>query len=307
MLVNFKQCYCYISLLLLFISPQGLAFVVKDLDHLTAQTITVRGGQIEYYRFGSGSPILLIAGYLTDISSWNKIFLATLANQHQVIIFNNRNVGRSFMPEAQYGITDLANDTKALIYALHLQKPAVLGVSMGGMIAQQLALAQQDLLGQLILVNTMSTGEQAVLPSDAILRKMRDIPRHKFARFIAAINLFFPVKWRFKMAYTLLTDRFFPKDYQEINIEHIIAGQQHAMMNWVQRYKLASGLAHLHLPVLIVSGQVDSVIPPENSQILAHLLPHAKLIRIEEGGHGVLYQYPDVLAQAINQFIVENS
>src|SRR5476651_289295 len=100
-------------------------FPVKNLKKIHPQYAAVKNGNIEYYRFGKGSPIILIPGYVTDVSSWDSDFLAALAAQHQVIVLNNRNVGRSYVQSSQYESQDLANDIYQLIQQLGLKKPAV--------------------------------------------------------------------------------------------------------------------------------------------------------------------------------------
>src|SRR3990167_8793698 len=92
-----------------------------QIEQTTPQYSAIQHGHLEYYRFGTGSPIVLIPGYVTDITSWDKQFLATLAEKHQVIVFNNRNVGGSVVKSNHYESQDLAKDTYQLIQKLHLR------------------------------------------------------------------------------------------------------------------------------------------------------------------------------------------
>ena len=133
----------------------------------------VQQGQIEYYRFGHGSPVVLIPGYATDVTSWNREFLTKLAEKHQFILLNNRNVAGSPIHSNSYRSEDLANDVYLLIKKLDLKKPAVVGISMDGMIAQQLAVLHQKSLVQLILINTSIAGSQAVHPDPVIEKQLR--------------------------------------------------------------------------------------------------------------------------------------
>lgn len=263
----------------------------------------VTNGQIEYYQFGTGSPIIFIPGYATDVSSWDRQFLASLAQHHQIILLNNRNVGGSLVKSSHYESRDLANDVFQLIKDLHLKKPAVLGISMGGMIAQQVAALHPDQVGELILINTAISGHKAVHPSPLIEKKMLAMPKNKLGFYFFAIHYFFPPGWKLKMAYSLAVYRFKPGAYKEIDRAAIMPPQQQLVVNWLKDDATAEKISHLPMPVLILNGEADIVIPPINSSILAKTIPHSKLIRWKEGGHAMIYQYPLEIAQAINQFI----
>ena len=282
-------------------------FSTENLKKLHSLYAPVQNGHIEYYRLGSGSPIILIPGYVTDISSWNREFLAALAQQHQVIVLNNRNVGGSFVQSSHYESQDLANDIYQLIQTLNLKKPAILGLSMGGMIAQQLAVLHPDKIGQLILLNTAIAGKQAVHPSAAVEKRMLAMPKNKLERYLVAVELFFPPSWRMQMAYALAVDRFQPENYKEIDPATILSQQRHLVMRWTNDNATAKKIKKLDLPVLILNGSADIVIPPINSIILARTILHAQLVRWKEGGHAMIYQYPDQIANTVNNFLAETS
>lgn len=271
------------------------------------QYAPVQGGQIEYYRFGQGSPIVLIPGYVTDVSSWSHRFLVALAKQHQVIVLNNRNVGGSLIHSTRYESEDLANDTYQLIQVLGLKKPAVLGISMGGMIAQQFAVSHPNALGQLILINTAIAGKRAVHPDFSVENRLLNMPESKTGRYVVAVQLFFPSSWRLRMGYALIADRFHPPHYTEINPATVMPQQQHLIMAWIKNDSVAKQLAYLHLPVLILNGGADQVIPPVNSRILANTISQAQLLRWPDGGHAMIYQYPEEIAGVVNTFIAGHS
>lgn len=264
-------------------------------------------GQIEYYRFGQGTPLVLIPGYATDVSSWNQLFLAKLAERHQVIVFNNRKVARSYCQSQSYHSEDLANDTYQLIQQLELKKTAVLGISMGGMIAQQLAVLHPEKISHLILINTAIAGKKAIHPEPNIEKNMLNLPSNTLGLYAEAVRLFFPPQWRMQMAYALAANRFMPKNYLEIDRKAVMSKQQALVKSWIEDDITAKKIAQLHLPVLILNGKSDVVIPPANSLVLVKTIPHARLIRWEEGGHAMIYQFPISIAETINQFVTENS
>lgn len=278
-------------------------YAIEQFSKLSPHYALTQQGKIEYYRAGSGSPIVLIPGYATDVSSWNREFLATLAQQHQIIVPNNRNVGGTLISSVSYQSKDLANDTYQLIQELGLKKPAVIGISMGGMIAQQLAVLHPNALGHLVLINTSIAGAQAVHPTPVVEKKLYDLSKYKLGFYLSAINLFFPSSWKMQMSYSLIADRFQPKSMTNINSEAVMPQQRQLIMGWLEDNATAKKISKLHLPVLILNGEADIVIPPVNSTILANKIHDARLVRWKDGGHAMIYQFPEEMGSQINEFI----
>lgn len=208
--------------------------VYQILNQASPHYAAIDQGQLEYYQFGRGSPIVLIPGYVTDITSWNKPFLSALAQKHQLIVFNNRNVGGSYVNASHYQSQDLAKDIHQLIKKLHLKKPAIVGLSMGGMIAQQLAVRYPQDIGQLILINTAIAGKQSVRPSPTVEKLILNMPTNKLGRYLLARKLFFPKSERTAMGQALIFDRFQPKKYTEINPRSVISEQRQLILQWAQ-------------------------------------------------------------------------
>lgn len=292
---------------LLFFLLLASCFSYHSLDSDFKQTkpshVSVTHGQIEYYRVGHGSPIVLIPGYMTDVTSWNATFISALAKKHEVILLNNRHVGKSYNRSRNYHPKDLAKDTHELIKNLHLKKPTLLGISMGGMIAQEVAVMYPNEMDRLILINTAIAGKKAVHPDKKTEMLMLHMPASKLGRYHLAINEFFPSSWRWKMAWALAKDRFLPNNYTEIEPSKVMADQRKLILEWASDDRAAAKIATLPMPVLILSGEADTVIPPINSIILKSTIPHAELHRFEEGGHAMIYQYPNEMANLINFFI----
>jgi pimeloyl-ACP methyl ester carboxylesterase len=301
--MNYKVIVHHMILIRLFFLFT-FSLLMSGCAHLHSQRAPVKHGYLEYYRLGHGSPVVLIPGYITDVSSWDRRFVEALAQQHDVIVLNNRNVGRSSIRSYRYESSDLAEDTYQLIRTLKLHKPAVVGISMGGMIAQHLAVLHSDQLGQLILINTAIAGRQSIKPCLIVREKLWEMPKKtKLQRYLLALELFFPHSWRLPMAYSLAFNRFQPIGYKELNPLTVMKPQQHLLSQWAQDDVTASRLKKVNIPVLILNGQADMVIPPINSIILYRNFTQAQLLRWPEGGHAMIYQYPQPMANAINCFI----
>jgi pimeloyl-ACP methyl ester carboxylesterase len=275
----------------------------ENIKQLTPHIAKIQQGKIEYYQMGSGSPIVLIPGYATDVTSWNRDFLAVLSQQHRIIVMNNRNVGASSTEARNYAMKDMANDTYFLIKKLGLKKVTVIGISMGGMIAQQLALSHPASLDHLILINTAIAGQQAIMPTPDVEKKLRELPKSKLGFYMSAVDLFFPPTWKARMAISLATDRFQPGRYTEIDAGRVMPEQQRVITQWFADNNAAAKLKNIRLPVLILNGKADIVIPPANSMILAENIPKAKLIRWKDGGHAMIYQYPVEMGRVINDWL----
>lgn len=285
--------------------PHAMPINTQTLTRLNPKFISLPQGKLEYYRFGKGTPIILIAGYATNVSSWNKDFLIKLAEQHDVIVFNNRNVDGSFVKSKSYTAADLARDTDQLILQLHLNKPTIVGISMGGMIAQQLAVMYPKQISHLVLINTAISGRYSVEPNPNVKAIILHTPKGKLKRFIVVMKLLAPPDWRLPLAISLIRDRFQPANASNLLgvSESTLKQQQDLILGWAKNNIVAKQLAQLQVPALILSGGADAVIPPINSTILAKTIPHAKLYRWKDGGHAMIYQYPVSIANTINQFL----
>src|ERR1700684_4592924 len=129
-----------------------------------------RVGEVElsYERAGSGPPLLAIMGMSGTLLSWGEPFLGPLRESFEVIAYDHRGVGESSRMEEQFTIPQLAEDAAGLMDALELDSAHVLGISMGGMVAQELALAQPERVRTLALGCTYCGGEGSSLGSPAV-------------------------------------------------------------------------------------------------------------------------------------------
>jgi pimeloyl-ACP methyl ester carboxylesterase len=139
-------------------------------DILTAPTLIARTaeGNVGYREVGAGSPVLLVMGFSGSMDFWAPSFVDALAARHTVIVFDNAGVGGTAALPGTLTIPGMAEQTSALISALDLRQTAVLGWSMGGMIAQALAVLHPRQVSQLILASTQAgTGESLPIPAAA--------------------------------------------------------------------------------------------------------------------------------------------
>ncbi|HYX56498.1 MAG TPA: alpha/beta hydrolase [Nitrososphaeraceae archaeon] len=119
-----------------------------DIQSIPSKKVHVGDIDIAYKIFGKGEPILLINGYSHSMDNWDPTLLERLASNHTVIIFNNRGIGNTTSGENRFFIAQFANDTAGLLDVLEIKQADILGYSMGGFIAQELALTHPDRVGK---------------------------------------------------------------------------------------------------------------------------------------------------------------
>lgn len=245
-------------------------------------TISTDGLTIHYETAGDPAhpPLLIIAG-LGDPAGKCAWQAAELADEYFVITPDNRGAGRSDQPPPGYTTADMAGDTAALLDHLGVQAANVFGFSLGGMVAQQLALARPDLVGRLVLGCTTAGGALSVSPEDRVTEAMVN-PRStgdRYADYLAGAWVscspgFMVEQPDALQALAELSARF-PQSPQGY------AGQIQAAL----AHDVAGRIAHLRLPVLVMHGDADRLIPVENGLALARTIPGAKLILYPGAGH----------------------
>jgi 3-oxoadipate enol-lactonase len=247
--------------------------------------ITVGEFDINYKILGKGEPLLLIIGLSFSLLDWGTKFPELLAQQYQVILFDNRDAGETNQAVNPYTIIDMAKDTAGLLDKLNIAKAHVLGVSMGGMIAQHLALNHSNKLNKLILGCTMAGGSCSEFGSfnDALNGDMLD--------------LLFPSD--FIQANQAQLSAFFQTTTPYHSSGDGLARQFHAM----NAHDTCAVLDRIKAPTLVITGDRDRAIPPQNSRLLAEKLPDATLEIINDAGHAFCFSHPDIAATAMLNFL----
>ena len=273
-------------------------------DHdvrLHEQIAHTANGTVGYYRFGQGSPIVLVTGYRASMAEWNAYFLGELAKTHDVIVFDNRGIGLSKANDKNYRVEDLARDTAALIKTLNLKDPTVVGWSMGGIIAQQLALDEPALVGRLVLMSSMPAGSRAAPPPPGVERILSGEGKGHFEN---VMEVLFPQSIDQQAKRCFIGDMFAPRDYASPRIPWpITQAQDDILRRWKQDEHAFERSQRIPVPTLVLSGTDDKVLVPRNSLVLSQSLPDATLVEVDAAGHAMMYQYPRQLARRIDEFI----
>jgi pimeloyl-ACP methyl ester carboxylesterase len=268
---------------------------------LRQQIARTARGDIAYYRFGQGSPVVLQTGYRATVAEWDAAFLAALGEKHDVIVFDNRGVGRSQPGAVSFTVEDMAGDAAALIDALHLRDVTVVGWSMGGAIVQQLAIDRPAALRRIVLMNAPAPGRLGVPVPPKIAAVLSGAPG---ATFASVMGVLFPPLALDAAQQCFRTNMFSPADYGSPEITATVTqGQSALLRNWAGDDATEVALKAVQADTLIVGGADDVVLPRQNSDALAGLISGARLVVVASAGHAMMYQYPEALAALINGFV----
>lgn len=247
---------------------------------------------------GEGPPLVLIMGLTANMDWWDQEFLESLSSRHRVIIFDNRGAGRTDAPpETEITIELMADDTAGLMEALGVERADVLGVSMGGMIAQELALNHPGKVDRLVLCVTFCGGKETVLASREVLMKLVDrsgTPEEQVRRFA---GLMFPESW-------LAENERYMADFI-VRYLRAPATDMNAARQFMatQRFSTYERLPLIGAPTLVACGAGDVMIPAENSRIIAGRIPGARLVEYEGAGHGFINQCRDEFLETLKEFM----
>jgi pimeloyl-ACP methyl ester carboxylesterase len=267
-------------------------------DVLTTPIRVVRtsAGTIAYRELGSGPALLLITGAGSSMDSWPPGFVDALAAHHKVVVFDNAGVGRTSAVSApdSLSITARAGQTSALIAALGLRRPAVLGWSMGSMIAQALAVSHPAQVSRLILAATaVGTGKAVPLPPPAAV---------VFGLNSARAAQLFPANQGPAVRAYLAAIGQYPHAYGVPAA--MFRSQYLAAQRWLAGQDAAGRLvANIRVPTLVAGGTQDQFIPPANERQLARSVPGAKLVMFADAGHAFLFQDATRFIRAVETFV----
>lgn len=264
-------------------------------------TLRVNGITLACETRGDGPPLVLIAGVGYGAWFWHKIVPA-LSARFRVITFDNRGAGASDKPPGPYTIAEMADDTAGLLDALRIERASILGHSLGGFIAQDLAARRPDLLSRLILAGTSHGGPSAIpIPEEAvsILLQREGNPFDLFRRGVAVATAPGFLERRPDAVKELLRYRATgpvpPAAYQA----QVAAG---AAMGLLSDADVTARLSAIRVPTLILFGEHDRVVPTGNAALLARKLPDARITILPGTGHLFPLEDPDATAAAIASF-----
>jgi pimeloyl-ACP methyl ester carboxylesterase len=278
-------------------------------NHQTAPTqfVEANGIRFAYRRFGkeAGVPLIFNQHFTGTMDHWDPAVTDGFARDRELILFNNAGVSSS-SGEVPARIEKMGANAVAFIKALGLTKVDVLGFSIGGFVAQEIALQATDLVRRLVLVGTGPRGGEgmATLTPEAqeIFGASYEEPDHLWLR------VHFTKSEKSQAAGREFLKRFRLRAANrdpEVN-EKVAPAQIEAIGEWgAPREKAFDYLKSIRQPTLVVNGGKDVIIYSVNSFILQQHLPNAELILYPDANHGSQYQYPKRFVQHVSLFLSE--
>lgn len=271
--------------------------------HDTAPTryVEANGIRFAYRRFGKagGVPMVFNQHYTGTMDYWDPAVTDGLARTREVILFNNAGVSNS-SGETPTSFEAMGANAIAFIRALGLERVDVLGISIGGFVAQEIALQGGDLVRKVILVGTGHRGMDMTLSrSTEFFSGSYDPPEHLW------LDVHFKNTATSRKAGLAFLERTWRRKDRDPEVSaQTVAAQGEAIGKWITpEVDALAYLATIRQPVLIAQGSDDAIIPTAHSLTLQHELPDAQLIVSPDSGHGSIYQYPDAFVAYATMFL----
>jgi 3-oxoadipate enol-lactonase len=258
-------------------------------------SVDVAGTELNYERAGAGEPVLLIQGMSATHLAWGRPFLNLLEVDFDCIVFDNRGMGLSGPAETPFTTADLADDALGVLDGLGIESAHVVGISMGGMIAQELALAEPGRVRTLTLGATYCGGPEGKLMGEDVLQQLGEAMKsgdpEDVRRAMWEINLspdFRAEESRYaaflEMAEALPAPR-------AVVLEQMQACAAH---------DTSARLGQLSVPTLVVHGTADRLLPVDNGHQIAALLAVEPAL-LEGIGHMFWWEQPQRSAELIRE------
>lgn len=256
------------------------------------------GIEIYFEEYGKGYPLILISGLASDHTCWSQI-IDVLAKDFKVIVFDNRGIGETTVSDASCSIDVLANDTIGLLDALNIEKANIMGQSMGGAIAQTIAINYPGRVNKLVL--------------SASFYQIKPGPKYTFETvlklFEEEVNPAFIgdviIPWTFSN--TFLSD--------QKNINRIIDRNKkrptQSLLGYKKQYEALvsfnsfANLKKIKSPTLVIGAEEDVIVPIGDTEKLAKNIPFAKLEILPLTGHSVWFEAPKKLSEIVLEFLKE--
>ncbi|MCB0918456.1 MAG: alpha/beta hydrolase [Actinobacteria bacterium] len=286
------------------LSATAEAASAADAVRLTPNYARIAGTTIAWAELGEGRPLLLLNGTGSPMSQWDPKWLAALADQRRVIVFDYPGLGVSGAAPKRITFPRLANWTAQLLRQLGLSRVDVFGWSMGGFVAQNLVRRHPELVGRLILAGTNPGSAKTKLgprwaqridsDPDAGLRgylrtnyPLRVAAQRAGRRAVARIND------------AITSGRYPPDTVPARTYNQMVEAED----PWLRSSRNCRQLARVEQRTLVITGRKDVVTPPANSRLLTTRLPKAQLRLLADTGHSFLFQKPDKVAGIVSRFL----
>jgi pimeloyl-ACP methyl ester carboxylesterase len=259
---------------------------------------TVDGRELHYLVRGQGEPLLMIQGMSGNHMHWGEPFLEQLERDFELVLYDHRGIGLSDRIDQPFTIVGLADDAAGLLDALGRDDVHVMGISMGGMVAQELALRHPGRVRTLVLGCTMAGGAQSVRTGQEVVQRLGESwgsgDRERILRTGWEVN----VSRAYAGAHPAMYDTF-----KQIALEipaplPLIMLQAQAVMG----FDAEDRLGEITAPTLVIHGTEDEMLSVRNAEVIAERIPGARLEILEGVAHLFFWEEPERSARLVSEF-----
>ena len=284
----------------------------RSVSNITAPTqfLQVKNERYAYRRFGknSGRPLLFLQHFTGTLDNWDPAVTDPLASGREVILFESAGVGRS-TGKVPGTVAGMAQHALAFLDGLEVDTCDVLGFSLGGMVAQQMAQDRPSMFRRMILVGTAPRGGEDIMHLEKP-RLAKYIGNPNLRGYAVLPKIFFALTESSQAAGEAFIERLGQrkKDLEPASGPEVAAAQMAAFRDWEQfTGERFANLTNIRQPTLVVNGIHDEMIPVRNSYWLSENLPNAVLLTYPDAGHGSLFQFHESFTRQATAFLASDS
>ena len=266
-------------------------------------TAEVHGTELFYDLRGTGEPLLLVQGMSGTHAAWGEPFLAALeAAGFETLVYDHRGIGRSAAWQEPFSLAELADDAAALLDAVDWETAHVLGISMGGMVAQELALAHPERLRTLTLGCTYAGGPDSALTQPEVIAALTeamlsgDRERALHQGYVTNVSASYAAE---KANYAAFRDMSLsvPAPLPVIMLQ----------MQAIAVHDTSARLARISAPTLVVHGTEDQMLGVANGRAIAAAIPGARFEELERVGHLFWWEQPERTARLLSEHALDTA
>lgn len=262
--------------------------------------LTLADVDLHYEVSGDGEPLVLIPGFAAGAWIWSR-HVAPLATKFRVITFDPRGIGKSSFESEQSTMRLMADDTAALLHALGIERAHILGVSFGGFVAQEFALAYPGATRTLSLCCTSFGGPRHVAPSMETLTEVLSTD---------GFNTEARIRRNLLPAFSPNFVRDHPDEVEEVIklrlANPVVEEAYRAQLKAGIGFDAESRVGAIKAATLVLSGDADAIVPVQNSRNLAEQIPGARLSLVAGGSHLFFMEQSDEFIRIVFEFLTQN-
>ena len=230
---------------------------------------------------GDGYPLVMILGIQADIRWWGRSLLRKISEKFKVIVYDNRGTGHSDKPKRDFKMKDLIEDAIGLMDGLKIKQAHIFGHSMGGIIASGLVIDYPERVNKLVLCSS-HCGASRLIPSPPDVRDILNKPKENLTPEQIAkdsLSIFYTPE------FLKNNPKLVELAIRNISKEQISSEILNHQLKAISRFDICKKLSSINKKTCIMHGTKDRLVLPQNGEILAKLIPNAKLILFEKSAH----------------------